>query len=260
LQFIMVLNNSSSIRFRSRHCSSLVFWAIALVADLSSRQQLVAATEETTTEASNRGVHGSSWSHDNGNTTKASENISPAPTNVTAAPANITNITLAPTPVDCESLHFDCYSCIQNGCFWCPTDGLCFETAEYVSREPNKDLIWPERFHNCKIPESFTQTTCTAPGNHFSDPLYSAQNWIFANVKVVPVWEKGYYGKGIRVRINDQGIETTHPEFFGRIDLNTSCPNGTAASLDSSHGMTVASIVGAAANNSRFLIELECCL
>ena len=164
-------------------------------------------------------------------------------TNATLAP------TLAPTPVACQSLHFDCYGCIVNGCYWCHTDALCFDTPEYVSREPNKEKIYPERVNNCKTPAQFTQTTCTAPDNYFSDPVYSSQQWIFTAIKVVPVWERGYFGNGIRVRVNDEGIETGHPEFLGRIDVNASCPNATGTFMFESHGMTVASLVGAAGNN-----------
>jgi subtilisin family serine protease len=180
------------------------------------------------------------------------ETLAPSLSNLTNATINGTLApSSSPTTLDCTTLHYDCFGCIQNGCYWCPTDGLCFNTPEFVDPSPNKALLFPTRLHNCQTRESFTQTNCTRIENFFNDPVYSATNWIFSFVKVEPVWERGYFGKGVRVRVNDEGIEGNHPEFLGRIDLNHSCPNSTTESLDSNHGMTVASLLGAAGNNSR---------
>ena len=35
--------------------------------------------------------------------------------------------------------------------------------------------------------------------------------------------QRGYFGNGVRVRVNDGGIESSHPEFAGRIDFSASC-------------------------------------
>jgi hypothetical protein len=48
--------------------------------------------------------------------------------------------------------------------------------------------------------------------------MYSGQTWVFDLIIIVPVWEMGYFGNSIRVRINDDPVEATHPEFAGRND------------------------------------------
>ena len=74
-------------------------------------------------------------------------------------------------------------------------------------------------------------------------------------INVVPVWEKGYFGNGVRVRVNDHGIESNHPEFEGRIDFNASCPNGVEPTTGN-HGMTIASLVGASGNNGMYSVQV----
>lgn len=59
---------------------------------------------------------------------------------------------------------------------------------------------------------STTSTTTT------DDPLSQAQSWVYHTIQLSTVWEQGYTGQGIRVRINDNGVDVTHPEFQGRID------------------------------------------
>ncbi|KAG7362898.1 subtilase family protease [Nitzschia inconspicua] len=153
--------------------------------------------------------------------------------------------------VPCRALNHDCFSCIENDdCFWCPGDALCFSSP--VFKDPVNVF---DRENSCNLPEDFTTDTCTETGNFFFDPLYSAQKWIFDMVKVREVWEKGYTGNGIRVRVNDEGIEITHPEFANRIDKEASCPSqlkpiSTAYDTGFSHGTAVASILGAAAENN----------
>jgi len=97
--------------------------------------------------------------------------------------------TVEPTPVLCESFHYDCYSCISKGCYWCTYDSLCFSTPEFISEQsPNHDILFPNKLYSCRTEEDFTQETCTAPDNFFSDPMYGGQNWIFDMIKVKPVW------------------------------------------------------------------------
>ena len=243
-------------------CHSLAFWAVALLVSLSHQQQqqqhtilLVKAQSEIDPIEKERDEFTISETNTTTITSSTDDDTINDASTFDDLPSSFPSA--LPTALNCEARHYDCYGCLEVGCYWCPTDGLCFATPEYIERNTNYAMLWPDRFHNCKAPESFTQTTCTTPYNHFTDPLYSAQNWIFAAIKVVPVWERGYYGTGVRVRINDDGIETTHPEFFNRLDTDASCPNGTtAASLDTDHGMTVASLVGAAGNNSSTYPEL----
>ena len=97
--------------------------------------------------------------------------------------------TFEPTPLLCESFHYDCYNCISKGCYWCTYDSLCFSTPEFISEKSAKyDALYPNKEYSCKTEEDFTQETCTAPDNFFSDPMYGGQNWIFEMIKVKPVW------------------------------------------------------------------------
>ena len=32
------------------------------------------------------------------------------------------------------------------------------------------------------------------------------QDWIFQMINIYPVWERGIFGKGIRIRVNDEGM------------------------------------------------------
>lgn len=70
-------------------------------------------------------------------------------------------------------------------------------------------------------------------------------------INVLPVWKQGIQGAGVRVRINDNGIDSSHVEFAGRFDSASSCPNSSPDpnSEQVGHGTAVAGIVGAAAGN-----------
>ena len=71
-------------------------------------------------------------------------------------------------------------------------------------------------------------------------------------IDVGPVWERGYSGKGVRVRINDHGMDYTHGEFQDRFDTLGSCDNATYLPVIqdvASHGTAVASIVGGSGDN-----------
>jgi Subtilase family len=65
----------------------------------------------------------------------------------------------------------------------------------------------------------------------------------------------GIFGNGIRVRVNDNGMDADHEEFAGRLDVASSCDiyqpttDGDVV-VDADHGTAVAAILGAAANNS----------
>jgi len=89
----------------------------------------------------------------------------------------------------------------------------------------------------------------------FNDPDV-VQDWIYKMINLYPVWEKGIFGKGIRVRVNDEGVDYLHDEFEGRFDLDGSCQVFDTWFDESTreyeqHGTKVASIIGAAGNNSQ---------
>lgn len=88
-----------------------------------------------------------------------------------------------------------------------------------------------------------------------SDPLIPAQQWVFDQINVEPVWSQNIFGTGIRVRINDDGVDSTNVEFKDRFDVNASCDiyepetGQTNNVQEDDHGTAVASIVGGGGNN-----------
>jgi hypothetical protein len=112
-------------------------------------------------------------------------------------PPNLSN-------VNCADLNWDCFGCIEKGgCYWCPGDGLCTPGPSFT--DSATAVI---RNNSCTVPGDFVTDTCTSNDNFFSDPLYSSQKWIFDMINLKAVWDKGYFGNGIRVRVNDEGFET----------------------------------------------------
>ena len=90
----------------------------------------------------------------------------------------------------------------------------------------------------------------------FNDPEMGVQRWVFDMINVWPVWEQGIFGTGIRVRINDEGVDSQHEEFEGRFDADASCQvydmwYNKEDKEFGQHGTIVASIIGAAGNNSQ---------
>eukprot|EP00536_Pseudo-nitzschia_multiseries_P007897 jgi/Psemu1/256671/estExt_Genewise1Plus.C_1910029 len=65
-----------------------------------------------------------------------------------------------------------------------------------------------------------------------------------------PVWSLGIFGKGVRVRVNDAGIDETNSAFRDRNNSNDEFYKRFNSNYDPhQHGTSVASIIGAAANN-----------
>jgi subtilisin family serine protease len=75
----------------------------------------------------------------------------------------------------------------------------------------------------------------------------AADSQILAN----QVWPLGVNGTGVRLAILDTGIDTSHPEFTGRILLcHTEVPRTSTCEDDNGHGTHVAGIAGASGVNS----------
>eukprot|EP01125_Pyxidicula_operculata_P011523 TRINITY_DN3773_c0_g1_i4.p1 TRINITY_DN3773_c0_g1~~TRINITY_DN3773_c0_g1_i4.p1 ORF type:complete len:2082 (-),score=456.87 TRINITY_DN3773_c0_g1_i4:94-6339(-) len=96
----------------------------------------------------------------------------------------------------------------------------------------------------------------------YNDPL-GPSSWhlgfnssLVYHADVAGAWNQGYSGKNIHVQLNDDGLETAHPEFTGRYVSNSSYnfvssssdPNPITSSDD--HGTACAGLIGAARNNS----------
>lgn len=156
---------------------------------------------------------------------------------------------------DCAALYnYDCYGCILSGCYWCPGDALCSAFPGGVS---SSDLdrggdngaetgfaLMETLDSSCPTAGDYVTATCgggasakngtteaAAGGGFFADPNYPAQQWVFDAIKISPVWDGGYLGGGIRVRINDGAITAFSGTVVGaapeldpsRIDLDESC-------------------------------------
>ena len=52
------------------------------------------------------------------------------------------------------------------------------------------------------------------PAPFRGEPNYGNQSWIFGSINVFGAWRKGYTGKTIRIRINDDSWENNHTEWF----------------------------------------------
>ena len=94
----------------------------------------------------------------------------------------------------------------------------------------------------CVLPDSITQ-----------DPLVAANTWVYEMINVIPVWENlKYTGKGIKIRINDDGVDVDNLEFSGngKFDEANSCAQWRPLPTDpDGHGTAVAGIVSGNANN-----------
>ena len=70
-------------------------------------------------------------------------------------------------------------------------------------------------------------------------------------INVKPVWAAGITGDGVGIRINDSGVDASHPDFAGKFDVDSSCTNYVPFTLDEkeSHGTTCAALAAAAGND-----------
>jgi hypothetical protein len=217
---------------------------------------------------------------------------------------------------ECAKLYnYDCYGCILNGCYWCPGDALCsgevakddsgsignsffvrdgkLDVGKYVINQKFPLLLSPLQ-SSCPKADDYVTTTCTSAAatiirtsssseNFFSDPNYSAQEWVFNMINIQSVWAKKYFGVGIMVRINDGTITSSAsspaegenddismsntPELDPtRIDLDASCTysiedlhgddNDNDGDNEQLIGNTVASILGATGGNDQCAVGI----
>jgi M6 family metalloprotease-like protein len=82
----------------------------------------------------------------------------PTPAVNTAAPTTTKIPTQAPDL--CKVYDYDCFGCIENGCYFCPGDALCFNSDQYVVSNI---------FSHCQVPEDYTTDQCQQSG---SDNLF----------------------------------------------------------------------------------------
>jgi hypothetical protein len=167
---------------------------------------------------------------------------------------------------DCDPCHDfnykSCSECVAQGCLWCPGDAFC---SSAILEEPfwqrvkfifGQDIVsqcrreatqWVTSLDACSAATDDDPTTT----NVFSDPLYDAMKWAYDMIHVEEVWRQNITGAGVRIRINDNGVDDSHAEFAGKFSIEDSCddkfrPQDYAEHV---HGTAVASIAAGAANN-----------
>ena len=158
----------------------------------------------------------------------------------------------------CSSFRYTtCSDCTSNaGCYWCPGDGLCYSKPYAPYPDP---LV--STSDSCGSAASDWVTTCTddasgSAANVYSDPFYDSDSWAFRLVNVESVWKQGIAGNGIHIRINDEGVDASHPEFAGKFDINASCSDYLPAYEGASHGTACASIAAALGNNNECAVGI----
>ncbi|CAJ1939103.1 unnamed protein product [Cylindrotheca closterium] len=105
-----------------------------------------------------------------------------------------------------------------------------------------------------------TNPVDSTAASFFNDPDV-VQDWIFQMINIYPVWEKGIFGKDIRIRVNDEGVDYRHVEFQNRFDTDASCRVFDAyfderTRTYRNHGTVVASIIGAGGNNAQCAVGI----
>lgn len=152
---------------------------------------------------------------------------------------------------DCDSCQIysatSCATCVQNGCVWCPGDAICLSVAldaQYWETYTDRKTT------SCPATTDWRNTCEASETNVFQDPLYDSMAWSYKLINVEPVWREGITGAGVHVRVNDDGVDATHPEFAGKFDVANSCteylPSDPATNQ---HGTACASIIAGSTNN-----------
>lgn len=197
-----------------------------------------------------------------------------------AIPSEITSVSLANfMKRNNLSLYHQPYSNLTNPNSWtfifrinndlnATPNGDVFKVAQYVftnevgfvtNSEPDMKIYEP---HTCETVTEFANNA--AAGN--PDGLWHIRNQGLAaysgisgtsgsDAKICDCWGEGYHGENIKVAIVDfYGYDFSHPEMSGQFLNGWDCVNNVAITttkynLNQSHGMEVASVVAANANN-----------
>jgi hypothetical protein len=225
--------------------------------------------------------------------------VQSATNNHTNTSNNDTATTTTKTSTEiCSQFNYNCPTCADFGCYYCPLTGVCHATTTTTT-----ESSFQIKDYSCTDADDFValsflsrsaSSACegiaTTKDYYFSDPLVSVNRWALDMIDVESVWrEKGYFGLGVHVRVNDNTLYHPNHDEFGengsRIDWENSCAgisndlpdgdedddseptsaddqdddadssNSTSPSASDtipdnySHGMMVASLIGAEGDN-----------
>ena len=149
---------------------------------------------------------------------------------------------------DCRVLHQDalgCDACVAAGYSWCGAGALCAAFAlDEQSIANSGDVAL------CGNPTAWSEE-CGASANPLaSDTAYDSQAWVYELINVKAAWEEGWTGAGVQIVINDDGIDTTHPDLSPHFSEEGSCVGSNVLHTgDMSHGTATAAIAAGAANS-----------
>jgi subtilisin family serine protease len=136
--------------------------------------------------------------------------------------------------------------------------GLCFLLASptLVFAAPGSDYTLDYYGDVAQLDDTLVSNAVGSSG----EPLAGNNNWAYEMINVYPVWNDGYTGEGIKIRVNDDGVEVDHDEFEGRFDiLENSCDWDAYAYKPYSggtHGTRVTGIVLANDDNNRCAVGI----
>ena len=167
--------------------------------------------------------------------------------------------------LDCDpaqAYHYtSCHTCTANRGYWCPGDAICYSellTAEYWAHDEDTPftILGDKTITKCPTVDDWIGSTedcdaaAAASTNVYSDPLYDSMAWQYQLINIEAVWRQNITGAGVHVRVNDDGVDATHPEFAGRFDIEHSCPNYLPDNtLLDDHGTSCASIIAGNTDN-----------
>jgi Subtilase family/Proprotein convertase P-domain len=178
--------------------------------------------------------------------------------------------------IDCDICsglsYMGCDVCTSLGCHWCPGDGLCssipFDKPYYpppLVTVPSRSCVTSSGGGTGQDSTSSSSpawlTSCPANDDTaepqqfpiqpvFNDVMYIDNAWAFRLINVEPVWRSGITGTGVRIRINDEGVDATAMELTPNFDVNGSCVEYLPSSNADRHGTACASVAAATANNN----------
>ena len=182
------------------------------------------------------GARGSSYSYAYGNCSYAAE----------SCPYRADGYCDAPEYCDCDvwdcdpcAAHLTCESCVaDDGCVFCEAESICASEAPPPSyfADAGKTVSCPTY-----------ATTCDNGDAAAPDPYYEAEAWYLEMINAPAAWARGVAGTGVRIQINDDGVDDGHPD-LAKVSAGESCVISAPADADSEHGTHCAALAAASSN------------